>query len=1469
MEATLPFSPAISHPPFLQLVIAHQNDHTKATVHLFSLFSSSSLQHVQDYNVVYDILLKLLPRFVQEPYWISHLQPLLNHTSHLPLQQEALALALAQHFSAKVELSNLRSYITPLHYYAKALTFAPTQEHHRATSYLIFNIIRDVFKEELDRLRRGVELKQLQKEGKDLAFEKCLKRMDRWNEFGCTKQDQEELCLQAQKVLKDTPEASRPYYQSCVDLIGNKLVEPFTAPSAYITERYRQKLSNLRQTFCAPSDDVRAQQKTILKNWILFFQETLLEDIFTIIGPPPCGYDIRAMGSLGKEEPCPYSDLEYFILIEKETPPCRTYFTRLAHILELQLITLGETAPTDFPVFTALGKKHRSGFRIDTGGNPAEDPIQLIATPQKMATFATQESSKEEGGLFPNNLKNTALKTVSLSANDPSLYKIYLDELQKGDWQKPRALQLLHHRLKDYQLINKNFSTQINLKTEFVTLLNYVLTDLSLFFGIEATNTLDIIDALASKNVFAPLTCRLLQEAIQNIYKIRLRLHTHDKEQKEEAYSQPQLGGYVLSFQEQEQLSKIRGLLLEPLYFYLQNLFQKGVPDPHIFKEQFSSIDLPPIAFNNLFHSIDNLTPLKAFLTHLVPTLKEPQDHAFYYKALSKNTHHESLREHYILCLSQHRFIHVASELLPLPNIDGFRQSTRQDQEQLKSTLLTLTADKPPAHEPAVKVVSPNFSKYLTSQAIQELLDSKGDIKRSYPHSAHPVSATGGLHFKQMPLHPLMEYAVYSLNSRLTQKLSSPTQLVRFEVTISGKTTTYPVLVSETISGTTLATAPSENTLTPSAWKQWSWMILSSLLTKPGDGRRSNYILTPQNHLYGIDNDISMVEPVVKKLLSRPINFRSVLFLLFPHKPLDPEVLEEFCSLNIDAILNGWVEDLIAKEKEYLGLFSEKEREEFYNQGPGSSFRATLLIREGTLATLNLQFWRLQNYISPLLKTKITSLDLLKELISLREEFSLEAPVGIDVHKKYQKALTYPTLEERWNVIAPNKSGKSMSVSETNEACLGNKTPTFEEVEKRQLYSVTKAREELFFTLLARNSSAAYVGQVQGTQVIQADFSRSKNVDITRQELILQALTYTLNFDKQKPTTITLRGCSILDGKKLAPFLHDKLEYLDLSGCDKITDADLVTIAARCPSLKVLHLNQCSALKNAVVDGYFSNAPLYFSALEELYMKECLNFTTIDIVAPYLKVLNMDKNAQLKTVKIGALFYPNVKTSFNGCSQLDVKDVEARVKESFIEPFGAVAWSSYFGDIGKEPPLPRDIVQIWMARCPFWPDKKVKDTHVLVLIPQIVNGKPLTLKSLDELVQSPKQGPKTKYDYFRDSVLTEHGDTPAEPSHWVLLTRDVIPNSRNKPYAEQQKLVTKASSYQVPKALEAAVCLFMEHARTGNRLYSDSPWTYTRCQEKTDSGQLVVGGFGAAGLSLHLYVGDYGYYGVGGLRKFL
>ena len=75
------------------------------------------------------------------------------------------------------------------------------------------------------------------------------------------------------------------------------------------------------------------------------------------------------------------------------------------------------------------------------------------------------------------------------------------------------------------------------------------------------------------------------------------------------------------------------------------------------------------------------------------------------------------------------------------------------------------------------------------------------------------------------------------------------------------------------------------------------------------------------------------------------------------------------------------------------------------------------------------------------------------------------------------------------------------------------------------------------------------------------------------------------------------------------------------------------------------------------------------------------------------------------------------------------------------------------------------------------------------------------------------------------------------------MTRDVLPGTRDKSFKDQCAILNGFKTYQVPTLLEASVCILMEYVTSGTRLFSDSPWTYTRCQEKDNSYQVTVGGF--------------------------
>ena len=159
------------------------------------------------------------------------------------------------------------------------------------------------------------------------------------------------------------------------------------------------------------------------------------------------------MGSMARDEMCPYSDIEFAFVIEKNTPQALNYFHTLAQLLELKILNLGEAK---YPVF---GEEHLSptpdGFCMDTGGNtPLNEVFDLIDTPQNLAQLETSEWIDQELVLA------NVMSCVCLVAGDQRLVDAYNTQKTKTLKQKPSffgienreklAMRLLAQHLSDF-----------------------------------------------------------------------------------------------------------------------------------------------------------------------------------------------------------------------------------------------------------------------------------------------------------------------------------------------------------------------------------------------------------------------------------------------------------------------------------------------------------------------------------------------------------------------------------------------------------------------------------------------------------------------------------------------------------------------------------------------------------------------------------------------------------------------------------------------------------------------------------------------------------------------------------------------------------------------------------------------------------------------------------------------------------
>ena len=224
------------------------------------------------------------------------------------------------------------------------------------------------------------------------------------------------------------------------------------------------------------------------------------------------------------------------------------------------------------------------------------DLKSYIRTPEKMASEqkSCKDYAHEEIVKFGVPFAYSLLKSKSIQGHN-SLFIKYQEELQKiqnssssQEFFQDRELQFLKFRLSSFEKAFSDFDNEytFNIKTQFVELINHLITDLSIYFNLSETNTIDIIEALVSKGIVTAESGQLLKKTISMIYLIRVRLqflcieksNKHLEEcKRKERYGRiflkesPNLQNYpVLHAHEEKWLSIAYWLVLKPIYKKIQ-----------------------------------------------------------------------------------------------------------------------------------------------------------------------------------------------------------------------------------------------------------------------------------------------------------------------------------------------------------------------------------------------------------------------------------------------------------------------------------------------------------------------------------------------------------------------------------------------------------------------------------------------------------------------------------------------------------------------------------------------------------------------------------------------------------------------------------------------------------------------------------------------------------------------------------
>lgn len=157
--------------------------------------------------------------------------------------------------------------------------------------------------------------------------------------------------------------------------------------------------------------------------------------------------------------------------------------------------------------------------------------------------------------------------------------------------------------------------------------------------------------------------------------------------------------------------------------------------------------------------------------------------------------------------------------------------------------------------------------------------------------------------------------------------------------------------------------------------------------------------------------------------------------------------------------------------------------------------------------------------------------------------------------------------------------------------------------------------------------------------------------------------------------------------------------------------------------------------------------------------------------------------------------------------------------------------------------------------------KAKEQDEILIFCLDSIDGEPLTMGLLNELVQE-RYDEKDLGKFLYDTSWYKTEDFYCKDTMefgWKLISKELVPNSKNKTYPEQDEIIKKYPGYKRATALEVMYLTAVHKITTGKRLFEDE---YTWTSSVASGGRLVsVGGANRdavdVGWNSHGFSGSY------------
>ena len=582
-------------------------------------------------------------------------------------------------------------------------------------------------------------------------------------------------------------------------------------------------------------------------------------------------------------------------------------------------------------------------------------------------------------------------------------------------------------------------------------------------------------------------------------------------------------------------------------------------------------------------------------------------------------------------------------------------------------------------------------------------LSSEPDVPR---HAGTLGPGYVSLHLKIHPDLPMMDYTTDIFNRRLIGHGSPANEFVVLTViqeatgNQSAYRKRYPVLISQTVEGMNLkhvlANHPEQLECLDN--KSTSEFFIAEVLKHPGDGFSRNYVIKQQSptttQIVSIDNGQMFIEPIVKtsahsRQKHKELQERSIIYCLPPitQTPLDERALNTITAIrDVTKLLTAWLNTVEAREAHYTAFLTKEDIKQWNAQRKKNNpFIPHALFRTGAISLLAMQLRYLQSLfrfreqrskkiiIKPTLVIKKLNPRLLHYYKAMSEESGHQALTSEAAFKKATGAVQSMSSSEAARAIlgdVPDRASIQQQFNQLKETAkmssLVHKAQDELNYLGEQLLADLKGKQAFNITdegdwelrvdfqpprekLSKKRSSVRRRKHAHKAETSnKADKVKTQSVTAKLQNLTLGQKEWlnTLLVKRATFKTLVLSHCIGLDDPTLVDLIRNsqRLAYLDITGCQQITQESLRELANHCKELRILKASRTGIVDATRETGLFQfSRLLHFPKLNKLHLSDCaqkkvnqpiIHLTRIALDAPELETLKSSHNTSLRSVEL-------------------------------------------------------------------------------------------------------------------------------------------------------------------------------------------------------------------------------------------